>query len=368
MAEKLNIINLEELLGNDLGISKNKNDLDPGALFIKNIERSVARNGREFIKGSLTDGSTDVSFKIWDYKGDGSEFNNSIKIKEARLDEYMGNIQLIIDDYEFIEMDLESVPMRFNLEYIKEKTKELIKQVKDPLYRELLNHFIIDNDKYWISPAAVSHHHSYLGGLCQHSYEVGTVAYMNAKIMEKTELADINIDLVITGGLLHDIGKTKVYDIEGLTPIYDEFYGLYEHLVEGVLMVREYLLNNNKYYGNEEKIALLDHIILSHHLKKEYGSPVNPQFKEAYIVNAADTFSSQYNALEEASKFRKNGKNPKKLVQVEGATIFTNDFIKEVMDKFEEENSFGSSLEENEELRKIYANEVNKIHKGVKNG
>lgn len=296
--------------------------------FIKNITKEKTKNDKDYLKFVITDFNQDMDARIWDIV-DYNESSDVIKVNKAKINVWNNSKQLIVTDYEMGTIDPMTVQTSFDRNQIRETIEKQINLVKDPIYRNILEHFILNNKDFWIKPAAVSHHHDYLGGLCQHSCEVASIAYDMAYRMVKLEKANINLDLILTGALMHDIGKTKLYDLEGIRPTYNPFYGLYEHLVQGVLMVREYARDNGLYEGNEGKIALLDHIILSHHLKKEYGSPVNPQFKEAFIVHSADALSSHYNKIEKLSQYP-DSKNPTAVISLERATIFTNSGVNEL--------------------------------------
>lgn len=296
--------------------------------FIKNITKEKTKNDKDYLKFVITDFNQDMDARIWDV-ADYNESADVIKVNKAKINVWNNSKQLIVTDYEMGTIDPMTVQTSFDRNQIKEIIEKQINLVKDPIYKNILEHFILNNKDFWVKPAAVSHHHDYLGGLCQHSCEVASIAYDMAYRMVKLEKANINLDLILTGALMHDIGKTKLYDLEGIRPTYNSFYGLYEHLVQGVLMVREYARDNGLYEGNEGKIALLDHIILSHHLKKEYGSPVNPQFKEAFIVHSADALSSHYNKIEKLSQYP-DSKNPTTVLSLERATIFTNSGVNEL--------------------------------------
>lgn len=296
--------------------------------FIKNITKEKTKNDKDYLKFVITDFNQDMDARIWDVT-DYNESADVIKVNKAKINVWNNSKQLIVTDYEMGTIDPMTVQTSFDRNQIRETIEKQINLVKDPIYRNILEHFILNNKDFWIKPAAVSHHHDYLGGLCQHSCEVASIAYDMAYRMVKLEKANINLDLILTGALMHDIGKTKLYDLEGIRPTYNSFYGLYEHLVQGVLMVREYARDNELYDGNEGKIALLDHIILSHHLKKEYGSPVNPQFKEAFIVHSADALSSHYNKIEKLSQYP-DSKNPTAVISLERATIFTNSGVNDL--------------------------------------
>ena len=325
--EKIFYIDKASEVSKILGLESNESVTNQ-YYFIKNITKEKTKNDKDYLKFVITDFNQDMDARIWDVV-DYNESADVIKVNKAKINVWNNSKQLIVTDYEMGTIDPMTVQTSFDRSQIRETIEKQINLVKDPIYRNILEYFILNNKDFWVKPAAVSHHHDYLGGLCQHSCEVASIAYDMAYRMVKLEKANINLDLILTGALMHDIGKTKLYDLEGIRPTYNSFYGLYEHLVQGVLMVREYARDNGLYEGNEGKIALLDHIILSHHLKKEYGSPVNPQFKEAFIVHSADALSSHYNKIEKLSQYP-DSKNPTTVLSLERATIFTNSGVNEL--------------------------------------
>ncbi len=131
-------------------------------------------------------------------------------------------------------------------------------------------------------PAATSIHHNWLGGLAQHSIEVAEQCQFLAKSYK------LSLSLVTVGALLHDIGKLKEYSFTGAAFTLTDEGRLNGHMQLGLEMLLPYL---------EElppiERAQIKHIILSHHGKKEWGSPVVPQTPEAYAVFLADYTSSK---------------------------------------------------------------------------
>jgi 3'-5' exoribonuclease len=172
------------------------------------------------------------------------------------------------------------------------KIKVDIKEVENEQLKNLLNSFFSDPDfvkDFSHSPSAISHHHNYVGGNLEHT--VGVVRLCK-NICEM--YPNINRDLVITGGILHDIGKIKEYQATAAVEKTDEgnFIG---HIVMGDRWVREKIKELKK-QGKDFDIDLenkLCHIILSHHGKYEFGSPRMPKTIEAMVVHQADMMDSQ---------------------------------------------------------------------------
>lgn len=138
-------------------------------------------------------------------------------------------------------------------------------------------------DKYKDWPAAVTHHHAYVGGLLEHSLAAARVALEAAKSYRALGMK-IDIDLVIAGALLHDLGKLDSYELNP-APAATAMGTVIDHVALGYMKISEL----GKEYGLDEKLLLsLSHIILSHHGTREFGSPILPATPEALIVAAAD--------------------------------------------------------------------------------
>ena len=178
------------------------------------------------------------------------------------------------------------------------KIKELLEVIKKDIasvenaqLKNLLNLFFNDSDfvkDYSHSPSAITHHHNYVGGNLEHS--VGVVRLCK-NICEMYE--NINKDLVITGGILHDIGKIKEYRVGAAVDKTDEgnFIG---HIVMGDRWIREKIgeLREKGKDFDQDLEDKLCHIMLSHHGKYEFGSPRMPKTIEAITVHAADMMDS----------------------------------------------------------------------------
>lgn len=166
-------------------------------------------------------------------------------------------------------------------------------------YRKLLNFFInkIESEdirlfvnnlleksskRFYTWPAASNVHHNYKSGLLQHTVNVVKNAYNIA-----SSYNDIDMDLVLVGSILHDIGKIYEYDENGNVSGEGK---LFDHINIGTRMIfEEYYHGQDSVYSfSERDIYNLAHIILSHHGKLEWGSPRTPAIPEAFIVHYAD--------------------------------------------------------------------------------
>lgn len=149
--------------------------------------------------------------------------------------------------------------------------------------------------RYGECPASVAGHHAALGGLLQHTVEVAAIARTIARA------AGADAELVLAGALLHDIGKLEAYRWDGVFD-YSEAHHLIGHVVLGALMLERRL--DEASLGappcTSEERRLLLHLILSHHGRLEYGSPVAPLTLEAEVLHWADNASARTASMAEA--------------------------------------------------------------------
>lgn len=175
---------------------------------------------------------------------------------------------------------------------------ELRGKIVSPGIRATVDLFYADDgfrSRYERCPGAPGvGHHAVLGGLLQHTTEVASIARHIAKVARADE------DLVIAGALLHDIGKLESYTWEeGVfdTTIKGRLIG---HVVLGAMMLRESIAAQPEPPCTAEEAMLLEHMVLSHHGKLEYGSPVRPMTLEAEVLNFADEASAKTASINEA--------------------------------------------------------------------
>ena len=184
--------------------------------------------------------------------------------------------------------------------------KDHINDIKNIQLKNLLNLFFDDPkfvEDYSHSPSAMTHHHNYIGGNMEHAMGVIRLCKTMSKMYK-----GINKDLLITGAILHDVGKLKEYQITASIDKTGEgnFIG---HIVIGDRWIREKIseLRDNKIDFNNNLENYLCHMILSHHGKYEYGSPKMPKIIEACVLYQADLMDSQIkNYIQHFEENRKN--------------------------------------------------------------
>jgi 3'-5' exoribonuclease len=137
-------------------------------------------------------------------------------------------------------------------------------------------------------------HHAQLGGLLQHTCEVVLIARQIARVARADE------ELVSAGAMLHDIGKLESYTWEeGVfdTTLHGRLAG---HVAIGATMLATALAAQPEPVCTPEEAMILEHFILSHHGKLEFGAAVKPMTLEAEILHFADDASAKTAAINEA--------------------------------------------------------------------
>jgi 3'-5' exoribonuclease len=189
-------------------------------------------------------------------------------------------------------------------------------------WRRVVSLFFEDPDfraQYERCPASLANHHAELGGLLKHTVEVGAIARPMAKA------CGANWDLVLSGVLLHDIGKLEAYRWDGLFEM-TEAGSLLGHVALGSLMLDRRLDEPETPVTSEGERLLLQHLVLSHHGELEFGSPVRPMTLEAEVLHYADIASAATAnlaaALKETGNFGEGESVSKPIWSLERRRVF----------------------------------------------
>ncbi|MFL5895924.1 MAG: 3'-5' exoribonuclease YhaM family protein [Thermoleophilaceae bacterium] len=138
--------------------------------------------------------------------------------------------------------------------------EHLAREVHDRDYARLLGAFVADGgfrDAFRRAPCSRAGHHAYLGGLLEHTVAVATLAHELCLIHP-----GLNPDLLLTGALIHDIGKVREFELGADISLSDEGR-LVGHLVLGERMVAERITRLGDF--PEPKALALSHCLLAHH-------------------------------------------------------------------------------------------------------
>jgi 3'-5' exoribonuclease len=231
----------------------------------------------------------------------------------GRSELYQNNLQIIINNINPI--DASKVSIEDFLARTKKDTKQMFKEVKDILTRiknqqlkALVGEFISDSElmkKFCESPAAIKLHHSYLGGLLEHTHNVLRLAVSILPLYPQ-----LQADLILAGVFLHDIGKTDelTYD---MAFSYTDSGQLIGHITKSFAMMNRKadVLAAKGTPIDKSVLDALGHIILSHHGQYEFGSPKLPATPEAFMVYYIDDLDAKMNQVTMAIDNEQNDSN-----------------------------------------------------------
>lgn len=210
------------------------------------------------------------------------------------------NLILITHTEKAKEFNLEDYikPMDINAEELFSHIENLINDMNDPWLQKLLKKiFANDAIKHGFidGPSAVKYHHAYQHGNLEHTVGMLT-AFKNYYLhFYDREGKSVDCDLVNAGIILQDIGKLYEYNIHNGIPLYVKKYGLIGHSVLGSELIAKMIQTIPDF--PEELELKIKHIILSHHGKREWGSPVEPAFPEARVVHALDLLDARLKSI-----------------------------------------------------------------------
>ena len=218
---------------------------------------------------------------------------NSIVKLSGNISTYNGKLQLKVFDARPVRDDdnIDFSALRpvspYDREAMFKELESYRAKVKDPFVAKLLASFFEEAafvKEFKTHTAAKSMHHAAVGGLLEHTLGVVRLADTFSDLYPK-----LDRDLMIAGAMLHDIGK--LYEMGGfISTEYTAAGRLLGHIVIGSELVGKAC---DKIEGFPENVKLqLQHIIVSHHGKQEFGSPCLPQTPEAMALFRADEFDS----------------------------------------------------------------------------
>ena len=275
-----------------------------GVYLCKTKTIALTKNGKEYGNITLQDKTGQLEAKIWDL--------NSPAIREFEAMDYVqveGNVTIfnnanqlnihriqVASEGQYDPSDYFPVSEK-DIDKMKEELLTLIRSVGNPYLQKLLASYFEDPvfmKAFSRHSAARSVHHGFIGGLLEHSLSVATICDDIAG-----HYPYVNRDLLVTGAILHDIGK-----LSELSPFpmneYTDAGQLLGHIIIGAQMVS---VRISRIEGFPKKMANeLIHMILSHHGELEYGSPKKPAIMEALILSFVDNMDAKVETMYEAIK------------------------------------------------------------------
>ncbi len=276
-------------------------------LLVKDCKNGVTTKNSPYLSLVLADSSGMIDGKYWDVKPEQQllfevgkvliisfeviKYNENLQLKVFKAEEAPeGSYNL--EDF-IVTSDISKEDRQERLDYF-------FDSIQNNTYKVLVKGLLEKvGNKFLEYPAASKIHHSFVGGLSEHSI---SMAEMCEKVCE--HYPQLNRDLLISGALIHDIGKT----LEMSGAVTTE-YTLDGKLEGHISIANGWLTAVSEELGlqDKEECILLHHMILSHHGHLEFGSPVLPQLQEAEVLCLIDNLDARLNTLKTALDATKSG-------------------------------------------------------------
>jgi len=274
-----------------------------GYLLALEASAKTSSRGSEYLELKLGDASGDLKAFLWDVRAIEGEMDLGaadafLKVKGS-ITAYNGRIQMKLDKVRFApDSEIPDFSRFFPLSTrdVGEMLQEmdaLILSLGDPWIRHLLTNLLVENTDlrtaFSKAPAAKSLHHVFLGGLLEHTLSVAAMAERACQHYHA-----MNRDLVLAGVFLHDLGKTAELSYERSFG-YTDVGNLIGHIsLETHWVAKE--IDRIGEFPDELRMQIL-HIILAHHGRLEFGSPVLPRTPEALLVHYLDDLDGKLEAM-----------------------------------------------------------------------
>ena len=180
-------------------------------LLIKDVKNGTTNKGAQYLSLVVQDSSGTIDGKFWDVKQEDKDIVHVGLVQEVSFEvlDYNHNLQIRINriqplDQSTLNMSDFVISSTQSEEERSHKLHEILDSIQNEVYRKLVKGMLIHSGRKFIEyPAASQIHHNYLGGLSEHSISMVEVCQMLCK-----HYPQLDYDLLVSGALIHDIGKT----------------------------------------------------------------------------------------------------------------------------------------------------------------
>jgi 3'-5' exoribonuclease len=279
--------------------AKFDNDTVTSYFALSSLSVREKKQGGQYLALTLTDKTGAMEARMWDEIGDAlASCSEGCYVKvQGQISKYQGKYQITlqkmrnaaeseIDPADYLPATL------FNVDEMWVELRGYVSQFTNPDLQRLVFAFLDDEaiaSAYRAAPAAKRLHHAWLGGLLEHVVTLVRVCLATAPFYP-----EVNSDLLVTGAILHDIGKIRELHWKNSFG-----YTLEGQLIGHISIAQGMLMEKVKEIAPfpEKLRVLVEHMILSHHGKYEFGSPKLPMTAEALLLNMLDDLEAKMQVL-----------------------------------------------------------------------
>ncbi len=293
---------------------------------IKSATKGTASNGKPFLTLIFCDHTGEIEAKLWGAsQEDETTFVSQVIVHiNGEVTEYRGRLQLkihsirpttAIDQVKVADF-IQSAPLA--KEDMLEEITHYIFEMKNANIQRLTRFLLKKHQQAFLeSPAATRNHHEFVSGLAYHVVSMLKIAKCLAELYPT-----LDTDLLYAGIILHDLGKVR--ELSG--PV-DTKYTLEGKMLGHIsIMVAEISEAAKELEIDGEEALLLQHLVLSHHSKAEWGSPKAPLIREAEILHMIDNIDAKMNMMDRALENVQPGEFSERVMAMENRSFYKPSF------------------------------------------
>jgi 3'-5' exoribonuclease len=267
---------------------------------VSSKNQGVTKGGNSYLVLKLLDRSGEIEGRVWDRADDlsrGFDRNDFVRVRgQATL--YQGKVQIRVQDVMRVEEQTVAAEdflprSAFDPDAMLGELQSILRGMKNPHLLALAEVCFADQELMELlkrAPGAKTIHHPYLSGLLEH-----TLSLLKLILRVVENYQGVDVDLLLTGGFLHDIGKVYEFSFNRAVE-YTDAGQLLGHLVMEVEMVNKKISTIPDF--PDEVAMLVKHLLVSHHGAYEFGSPKLPQTVEAIMLHALDDLDGKIQAVQ----------------------------------------------------------------------
>jgi len=281
-----------------------ENDSVDSLFLVQEKSPGITKTGNAYLKLKLVDRSGEIKGRIWtsvenfaesfrkdDFvhvRGKAVSFQEHLQLNITYI-ERMGEEEILFSD--FFPMAERDVDEMFR------SLLEVSQQIQNPHLSQLLQLFWEDESfikLFKMAPASKWLHHNYLGGLLEHTLSIAQLVLKNGN-----HYSGLNLDLLLTASILHDLGKVDELSFHRSFDYSDEGR-LLGHIILGIERVENKIRQLPDF--PKDLSTLLKHFLLSHHGQYIWGSPKRPMTLEAVMLHYLDDMDAKINGIHQFIK------------------------------------------------------------------
>lgn len=278
-----------------------KDIINARPFLVKDKIKGVGKNGRFFLSLLVGDKTGHIDARIWDRVDEVSDLFEigDIVIIKGQVQVYLGRKQIVVhklekmDQKQYVHQDFIIDSKEIDTHGLYSELMTIVSEIQTTYIKQIILESIQDEEIKALllrAPAAKSIHHAKKGGLIEHIVSISKIMKMLS-----THYDYLNYDLLLFGAIFHDLGKVWELEINREQIQYTHKGRLLGHMQLACELIEK---KSQRILGFPEDLReILKHIVLSHHGKLEYGSPVRPYIMEAFVVASIDELDSKMDTM-----------------------------------------------------------------------